>query len=200
MSYSKSYLVNHNIGWFACIDGIWIYAASRGGMLPNEVDDDIILPQIQSICSNLPNLINSEEDGIVLNHEFVDTRYKRAIDIYRKMIDNEADFQDFIQSELSASAFENRFTEIFRDMSYRGFYSFVRENIDDIYDNKYRLVCYPANHNVISFDKVIDSLTQLGLANNDINKYIKKITLSSQLENRDKNIETKLNIILRHHF
>lgn len=44
MSYKKRYLFEHNVDWFGCINGRWIYAASRGGRLPERVNDENLLP------------------------------------------------------------------------------------------------------------------------------------------------------------
>lgn len=48
MYYNKNYLFTHNIDWYACINGIWIYAASRGGLLPGVVDNESMLPKLMS--------------------------------------------------------------------------------------------------------------------------------------------------------
>ena len=59
MSYNKNYLFTHNIDWYACINGTWIYAASRGGLLPEKVDNESMLPKLQGICANIPNIVKT---------------------------------------------------------------------------------------------------------------------------------------------
>ena len=98
MSYNKNYLFTHNIDWYACINGTWIYAVSRGGLLPSKVDNEYMLPALQGICANLPDIVDKED--IVINQKLIEIRYKRAIDFYEQRLgdnlENDLDIQEFL--------------------------------------------------------------------------------------------------------
>lgn len=100
----------HNIDWYACINSTWIYAASRGGQLPSEVDNESILPRLQGICANLPDIVNKED--IVINQELIDVRYQRAVDFYKRRLgddlENNRDIQEFL-NEYNIEEFSKQF-------------------------------------------------------------------------------------------
>ena len=143
-SSDKNYLFTHNIDWYACINGTWIYAVSRGGLLPSKVDNEYMLPALQGICANLPDIVDKED--IVINQKLIEIRYKRAIDFYEQRLgdnlENDLDIQEFL-NEYKIEEFSKQFSELFVEKACKGFYSFIRVDIDDPSSNEYRLVAYP---------------------------------------------------------
>lgn len=181
MSYNKNYLFTHNIDWYACINGTWIYAASRGGLLPGIADNDSLLPKLQGICSNLPNIVNKEE--IIINKELIKLRYQRATEFYRlrfgdDLINNQ-NFQDFLR-EYNIEIFGERFSELFVEMASKGFYSFVRLDIDDPFSNEYKLVAYPKNGTPTNLSDIIQRPFNDAFQDQEYVDYIKNITIKRE--------------------
>lgn len=178
MSYNKNYLFTHNIDWYACIDGTWIYAASRGGLLPEIVDNESMLPKFQGICSNLPDIVNKGD--IVINQELIDVRYQRAVEFYEQRLENNHDCQEFLH-EYSLQVFSKRFTELFVEKVCKGFYSFVRLDIDDPFSKEYRLVAFPKDGTPVGLSEIIRCPFNAAFKDKEYEEYIKSITI------RDKN-------------
>lgn len=183
MSYKKNYLFTHNIDWYACIDGTWIYAASRGGLLPEIVDNESMLPKFQGICSNLPDIVNKGD--IVINQELIDVRYQRAVDIYkrryRENLGNTHDYPEFLY-EHNLQAFSEQFSEIFVEMACKGFYSFVRIDIDDPFSNEYGLVAFPKDGTPVGLSEIIRCPFNAAFVDNEYKDYIKSITIKGKNE------------------
>lgn len=181
MSYNKNYLFTHNIDWYACINGTWIYAASRGGLLPGIADNDSILPKLQGICSNLPNLVNKEE--IIINKELIKLRYQRATEFYRLRFGdnsiNNQNFQNFLR-EYNIEIFSERFSELFVEMASKGFYSFVRLDIDNPFSNEYKLVAYPKNGTPTNLSDIIQRPFNDAFQDQEYVDYIKNITIKRE--------------------
>lgn len=180
MSYNKNYLFTHNIDWFACIDGTWIYAASRGGLLPHMVDNELMLPKLQGICSNLPDLVNKED--IVINQGLINERYQRAVDFYRRRLEynlgSSHDNLEFLQEQV----FSEQFSELFVEMACKGFYSFIRIDIDEPFSNEYRLVAYPETGTPIRLSEIIRSPFNAAFVDNEYEDYIQSITIEGRNE------------------
>lgn len=183
MYYNKNYLFTHNIDWYACINGIWIYAASRGGLLPGVVDNESMLPKLQGICANLPDVINEED--IVINQELIRVRYRRAVSFYElRLIDNQAnglDFQQFLQ-EYNIEEFGKQFSTLFVEMARKGFYSFVRVDIDNPFSNEYRLVASPKNGTPAHLSEIIHKPFNEAFVDDEYKDYIENITIRSENE------------------
>lgn len=183
MYYNKNYLFTHNIDWYACINGIWIYAASRGGLLPGVVDNESMLPKLQGICANLPDVINEED--IVINQELIRVRYRRAVSFYeQRLIDNQAnglDFQQFLQ-EYNIEEFGKQFSTLFVEMTRKGFYSFVRVDIDNPFSNEYRLVASPKNGTPAHLSEIIHKPFNEAFVDDEYKDYIENITIRSENE------------------
>jgi hypothetical protein len=183
MYYNKNYLFTHNIDWYACINGIWIYAASRGGLLPGVVDNESMLPKLQGICANLPDVINEED--IVINQELIRVRYRRAVSFYeQRLIDNQAnglDFQQFLQ-EYNIEEFGKQFSTLFVEMARKGFYSFVRVDIDNPFSNEYRLVASPKNGTPAHLSEIIHKPFNEAFVDDEYKDYIENITIRSENE------------------
>ena len=181
MSYNKNYLFTHNIDWYACINGTWTYAASRGGLLPGIADNDSILPKLQGICSNLPNLVNKEE--IIINKDLIKIRYQRATEFYRLRFGdnqiNNQNFQDFLR-EYNFEIFSERFSELFVEMASKGFYSFVRLDIDDPFSNEYKLVAYPKNGTPTNLSDIILRPFNDVFQDQEYFDYIKNVTIKRE--------------------
>ena len=177
MAYNKNYLFTHNIDWYACINGTWIYAASRGGLLPCKVDNKYMLPTLQGICANLPDIVNKED--IVINQELIDLRYKRAVDFYKQRfsgnLNNRIDVQEFF-NEYNIEEFSEQFSELFVEKARKGFYSFIRINIDDPFSNEYRLVASPKGDTPAHLSEIICNPFNEAFVNNEYKDYIKGIT------------------------
>lgn len=173
MYYNKNYLFTHNIDWYACINGIWIYAASRGGLLPGVVDNESMLPKLQGICANLPDVINEED--IVINQELIRVRYRRAVSFYeQRLIDNQAnglDFQQFLQ-KYNIEEFGKQFSTLFVEMARKGFYSFVRVDIDNPFSNEYRLVASPKNGTPAHLSEIIHKPFNEAFVDDEYKDYI----------------------------
>lgn len=183
MYYNKNYLFTHNIDWYACINGIWIYAASRGGLLPGVVDNESMLPKLQGICANLPDVINEED--IVINQELIRVRYRRAVSFYeQRLIDNQAnglDFQQFLQ-KYNIEEFGKQFSTLFVEMARKGFYSFVRVDIDNPFSNEYRLVASPKNGTPAHLSEIIHKPFNEAFVDDEYKDYIENITIRSENE------------------
>lgn len=178
MSYNKNYLFTHNIDWYACINGTWIYAASRGGLLPWKVDNEYILPTLQGICANLPDIVNKED--IVINQELIDVRYQRAVDFYKRRLgdylENNRNIQEFL-TEYNIEEFSKQFSEIFVEKACKGFYSFIRVDIDDPFSNEYRLVASPKGGTPAHLSEIICKPFNAAFVNDKYKNYIENITI-----------------------
>lgn len=183
MPYNKNYLFTHNIDWYACIDGTWIYAASRGGLLPGVVNNESMLPKLQGICANLPDVVN--EENIVINQELIRIRYQRAVDFYeqrfRDNLEDNHSFQQFLQ-EYNIKVFSQQFSELFVEMARKGFYSFVRVDIDNPFSNKYRLVASPKNGTPTHLSEIIRKPFNAAFVDDEYKDYIKNITIKGENE------------------
>lgn len=183
MPYNKNYLFTHNIDWYACIDGTWIYAASRGGLLPRVVDNESMLPKLQGICANLPDVVNEED--IVINQELINVRYQRAVDFYeqrsRDNLGDNLDFQQFLQ-EYNIEAFGKQFSALFVEMARKGFYSFVRVDIDDPFSNEYRLVASPKDGTPTHLSEIIRKPFNAAFVDDEYKDYVENITIRGENE------------------
>lgn len=183
MSYNKNYLFTHNIDWYACIDGTWIYAASRGGLLPRKIDNGSMLPKLQGICANLPDVVN--EKDIAINQELINVRYQRAVDFYKqRFIDNWGDdlnFQQFLQ-EYNIEVFYEQFSALFVEMACKGFYSFVRVDIDNPFSNEYRLVAFPKDGTPAHLSEIIHNPFNDAFVDNEYKDYIENVTIRGKNE------------------
>lgn len=181
MSYNKNYLFTHNIDWYACINGKWIYAVSRGGLLPSKVDNEYMLPALQGICANLPDIVDKED--IVINQKLIEIRYKRAIDFYEQRLgdnlENDLDIQEFL-NEYKIEEFSKQFSELFVEKACKGFYSFIRVDIDDPSSNEYRLVAYPKSGTPPHLSEIICKPFNEAFVDNEYKDYIKNITFGGE--------------------
>lgn len=178
MPYNKNYLFTHSIDWFACINGIWIHAASRGGLLPNRIDNEIILLQLQGICSNLPVILRPSD--ITINDELIEKRYRRAIEFYeQRLVDNVNDFQDFYR-EYNFESFRAVFSELFVEMACKGFYSFVRVDIDDPFSTDYSLVAYPKEDAQLHLSEILYRPYNSALIENEYIDYLHSISINDK--------------------
>lgn len=178
MPYNKNYLFTRSIDWFGCISGTWIHAASRGGLLPNKIDNDIILPQLQGICSNLPDIVGPND--IIINDELIEKRYRRAIEFYEQRFGNIMnEFQDF-NREYNFESFRGCFSELFMGMACKGFYSFVRVDIDDPFSNDYSLVAYPKEDVQMRISEMLYAPYNSALINNEYIDYLNSISINKK--------------------
>lgn len=118
MKYSDSYLFNHDIDWFCVINGVFIHVASAGGSLPNLINDDKQLRNIQHQVALLPDIYSEEEI------EYNETAIAKVINT------NVAESRIY-------------YVESFAAMARKGFVSFDKTFIEDEKDNRYHLVCKP---------------------------------------------------------
>lgn len=183
MPYNKNYLFTHNIDWYSCVDGRWVYAASRGGLLPKVVDNEAMLPKLQGICSNLPDIVNKGD--IIINQELIEERYRRAVDFYeQRAIDNLENNQDYLEflQEYNIEKFGEQFSESFVEMACKGFYSFVRLDIDNQFSNEYRLVAFPKGGTPVGLSEIISCPFKDVFVDDEYKDYIKGITIESKNE------------------
>ena len=172
MAYNKNHLFTHNVDWFARVGDCWVYAASRGGLLPSRVDNDKILPGLQGVCSNLPYVYSEEE--IEYNDELIETRYQRAISFYEDRLENAIE-RELLRNEYSLDEFKSHFSEIFVEMARKGFYSFIRLNLEDAFCNEYNIVAYPKNGSPQSMSDIIHNPFNRAFDRNDYDDYLKQI-------------------------
>lgn len=142
MRYRKNYLLSHNIDWFCILGKKWVHVSSQGGFLPDFVDDDNFLPQLQALTNIIP--VYSRFEDIDINEQLIKQRFERHLSIIREMQPNfDSNLSDFIDPEWDYSTFRSRYIASFVEMAQRGFYSYVRVNIDEIDDNRMVLVAKP---------------------------------------------------------
>ena len=177
MSYRKDYLQSHNVDWFACVNGIWIHSASRGGLLPSKVDNEVVLPRLQGICSNLPDICDRKD--ILINDDLLEERYRRALDIYAHYYGDNTEFQGHDEA-LDHNEFLSQYSELFVDMAVKGFYSFVRVDIDDDYSNEYRLVAYPPKIENNKLDSLIrHPFDEAFGEDEEMSEYLRNVSIQS---------------------
>lgn len=145
MRYPSSYLLNHDIDWFCRVDGIYIHVASAGGRVPQPINDDEYLRNVQHRVAMMPDIYKDED--IVYNEQAI-----------RSVLDQDV--------ELGKNYEEARrqYIESFTAMARKGFVSIDRTNILDSDDNRYHVVCYPWiyrmidgwNKNIVIYDNFIE--------------------------------------------
>ena len=144
---------------------------------------DYKFPKLQGICANLPDVINEED--IVINQELIRVRYRRAVSFYeQRLIDNQAnglDFQQFLQ-EYNIEEFGKQFSTLFVEMARKGFYSFVRVDIDNPFSNEYRLVASPKNGTPAHLSEIIHKPFNEAFVDDEYKDYIENITIRSENE------------------
>lgn len=177
MAYRKEYMNTRCIDWFAKIGDKWIYANSTGGFLPAKINDDNYLPLLQSICSNLPDIFAEENDEIELNDTLITNRYNRALDIYNEYLtDSDEETIDIFRNEYTLENFKNNYKQLFVNMASKGFYSFVRVNIDDESSMKYELVAYPKKTEKLEIEERIRKVAEMSEDGDNIMDYLQGIT------------------------
>ncbi len=122
MNYDENYMLTHDIDFFFIINGIYVHAASAGGILPIELRDRESLRKLQH---------NVAVAGYVYNEE--DLEYNKAF-LQQKFSDNPKGLISYIAS--------------FTDMARKGFTSFDRTNWQNPDDNHYHIVCRPKRENL----------------------------------------------------
>lgn len=187
MAYRKAYMMGHDIDWYGCFNGQWIYAASMGGFLPDRVNDDRSLPIIQMMAYNLPELVPAER--IMINDGLIEERYKRAVSLYRDfygspqegpdndlLYPNERILNEFLES-FTLESFKARYTEEFVRMAQKGFLTFIRKNIDALEDNSYALVAYPDEETIQRLTETLNSPLPKWLDYTFLQTYLQNISL-----------------------
>lgn len=167
MNYRKSYLSAYDLDWFMSVGGVWIHGASRGGMIPDVVNDSDSLPHLQAICSGIAEFSSGEE--VRVSEGFVNERYERALEIFSGAT-GLADAE--LRQNYLFENFREEFIWSFVEMARRGFYSFVRVNLDDPFDNIYRLVAKPSDGARKQLNKYMCQLPTNAFINADLQHYI----------------------------
>lgn len=181
MRYKRNYLLTHNIDWFVCIGGAWIYAASRGGLLPNFVDNRAELRKLQKICFNLPDVV--EKDNIEINEDLIMKRYDRAYEIYAKKFGINRKQDQEILKIINYKDFRESFMESFVEMACKGFYSYIRLDIDNAESNEYRLVAFPKDGTPKEIDEFLHNPIGYHLLGDEYTRYIRDITITNNNQN-----------------
>lgn len=143
MRYRKDYLLSYNVDWFCKFGHKWIHTSSQGGMLPDKVDDSSFLPQLQSFLNIIP--IYSKKEDVIVNESLVNQRFKRHMSLLREMSEHSESENIKTNLDLEYEIFRLNYIESFVEMAQKGFYSFVRVNIDNFADNQTLLVAKPTN-------------------------------------------------------
>lgn len=143
--YSEAYVSTRDIDWFGIVNGRYIHVASCGGLLPSEVNDESYLRDLQYEVAMLEDIQNEDGGIIAVSHN----------DQYLQ--------QRFSTYENSVEAIE-RYKKSFDSFARKGFWSFDKENVNDLEDSHYRLISWP-NGNVqpqlnspIKYNKKTDTL------------------------------------------
>lgn len=119
MKYDEAYIHSKDIDWFCIIGDVFCHVASAGGMIPDVINDREKLRSLQKRVFD-SNFIFDEED-IVVNEPFLN--------------------QHFGNDEEARTAYLHSFM----NMARKGFVSFDRTNVMNLYDQTYHIVCYPKN-------------------------------------------------------
>lgn len=176
MPYSKSYMSIHDIDWYARINGSWIYASSMGGNLPGRVNNNIFLPLMQVISSNLPLIV--DRDRIEVNERLIEQRYERARNLYGEYYGtNEEELAAFLET-FTLQSFKIAYTEHFVDMACRGFISYIRYDIDDIFNNDYSYVARPPEDISQELTRTFDSPLPVWLRSKEYDSFLQQINVS----------------------
>lgn len=120
MRYTDAYLLNHDIDWFFIINGVYVHAATAGGRLPDQINDDERLRVLQYQVEQMPDIYTDDEI------EYNDVAINNVVGI-------------------NGVKGRQQYIESFTAMARKGFASFDRTNILNPDDNQYHLVCKPRN-------------------------------------------------------
>lgn len=192
MAYNKDYMFLHDIDWYACVNNLWIYASSMGGIIPNTVNDENSLREFQRICYNLPDI--TTPDKIIINDPLIHRRYNRALEVYLSYY-REEEYLLYILENYTYDYFKENYTREFKEMACKGFATFIRENIDDFADNTYSLVAYP---DIEISNKLTETFRQplpVWLNYSSLSQYLEKIKFFSSINPLDKDFELSKIII-----
>jgi hypothetical protein len=179
MTYRKAYLLSHDIDWFCRINNIWICCASFGGLLPTFSDDEIMLPYLQAICSNLPYVIDA--DDITYGEDLLEERYKRhqlkysSIEKFAKGNEHEIPEID------SFETFRSNYISSFTEMAKRGFYAYARVNIDEL-DSTYHLIAKPTDDASNELANTIDYFVASPIVSQQFKGYISNISINREVK------------------
>lgn len=182
-------MMGHDIDWYGCFNGQWVYASSMGGILPNRVNDERSLPILQMIAYNLPDLLDITD--IIINEDLIEARYDRAVRVYREFYNNASPeenvvpflsnsimLNEFLES-FTFDIFKTRYTAEFVKMAQKGFSTFIRQNIDDREDNTYVLVAHPIPDATLRLTDSLNAPLPTWLNYPFLQKYLRDITLQN---------------------
>lgn len=147
MKLRKEYITTRDIDWFCRINNIWIHAASASGELPNKVNNNKSLPRIQHLVSQLPDIFDIEQ--LLFNESFLYSRFNNSENRQEQ---------------------ESNYLDSFISMAKKGFSSFDRTNLGNIFDNKYHFVVRPKNEFIlqINFELLLEHIPSYTILEVDI--------------------------------
>lgn len=134
--YSKAYQEDHNIDWFAIIDGRYYHFASGGTYLPDEVNNKEQNRKLQHFVAQKNIHRNDIHNGVSINRNYFS-------DVH-SIVQNQ--FEGKINAEMGISLCS-------ADAAHIGFYSYCYWGIDKWGGIIYRLIASPAQNINPEFDE-----------------------------------------------
>ena len=128
-TYSKAYQEDHNIDWFAIVDGRYCHFASGGTYLPKEVNNKEQNRKIQQFVAKSNLHREDVVNGVSINQDYMDD--------VRSIVN--------IQFEQQVIA-ELRISLCSADAAYIGFYSYCYWGLDKWGGIIYRLIASPTQN------------------------------------------------------
>lgn len=173
------YMLSHDIDWFCKVNDKWISCATLGGMLPDFVDNDKMLPYFQTLCYEIPE---SKEDYIECNERLLQERYQRHCEKYAHLRQNALEYNQEIDEVISFDTFKQNYISSFVDMAKRGFYAYARVNIDDVSDDKYYLIAKPTKDSSVALSKVIDGFAPSLISIEEFKDFVKQLSIKRRCD------------------
>ena len=127
MPLSEEYQYTHDIDLFCIISENYIHIASNGGLLPNNINNTILLERIQNHVAQMPSIFNYKLNKTYLDKILNDGRLRHV----EMLDDNSVDLfvpmsVDFGNHQLSPK--EKVYCWSFIEMAQKGFFSYDRDN------------------------------------------------------------------------
>lgn len=139
MKLSENYIQSKDIDWFCCINGVYVHVASAGGELPDIINDNNKLREIQEAVSKLPDIYEDEE--LEINETFIRSELEKNIRQLQEM--------DIYHGNYDINKGVEDYTSTFKIMARKGFTSYDRTHVSEIDDNHYHWVVRPRNNSRI---------------------------------------------------
>jgi hypothetical protein len=138
-----------------------------------------MLPYLQAICSNLPDVIDA--DDITYGEDLLEERYKRhqlkysSIEKFAKGNEHEIPEID------SFETFRSNYISSFTEMAKRGFYAYARVNIDEL-DSTYHLIAKPTDDASNELANTIDYFVASPIVSQQFKDYISNISINREVK------------------